>query len=46
MAQKVEITVVDDLDGSPAAETVSFAFGGTSYEIDLSSRNAERFRQG
>nr|WP_219419982.1 Lsr2 family protein [Pseudonocardia nigra] len=44
MAQKVETRVVDDLDGSVAAETVSFAFEGREYEIDLSQENAARLR--
>jgi len=36
---------VDDLDGGQAAETVSFALDGTSYEIDLSKKNATAFRK-
>ena len=44
MAQKVQVTLVDDLDGSEADETVSFALDGTSYEIDLSSANAAELR--
>src|SRR4051794_29819693 len=38
------ITLVDDFDGSPAAETVSFALDGTTYEIDLSETNAAALR--
>ena len=45
MAQKVQITLVDDLDGRPADETVSFALDGSAYEIDLSAANAERLRE-
>ncbi len=45
MAQKIRVTVIDDLDGSEANEVVSFAFDGVSYEIDLSSHNAEQFRR-
>jgi hypothetical protein len=45
MAQRVSITLVDDLDGSEATETVSFALDGTQYEIDLSSANAETMRK-
>ena len=43
----VEVTerLIDDLDGSAAAETVSFALDGASYEIDLSKRNAAAFRK-
>lgn len=40
MAQKV--TFVDDMDGSEGAETVSFAFKGKAYEIDLSSKNVDK----
>ena len=35
----------DDLDGSPADETVRFGFGGTEYEIDLSKKNAAALRK-
>lgn len=45
MAQKVQVTLVDDLDASEAAETVRFALDGRSYEIDLSSSNADALRQ-
>jgi hypothetical protein len=45
MAQKVNIVLVDDLDGSEAAETVSFALDGTSYEIDLNDANAAALRE-
>lgn len=34
----------DDLDGGPADTTVSFAFEGTAYEIDLNSGNAAKMR--
>ena len=45
MAQKVQVTLIDDLDGeSTADETVSFALDGTSYEIDLTSKNADKLR--
>jgi hypothetical protein len=40
MAQKVNVSLVDDLDGSPAAETVAIGLDGSSYEIDLSRVNA------
>jgi hypothetical protein len=45
MAQKVHIVLEDDLDGSEAAETVSFGLDGSSYEIDLNSDNAEKLRE-
>ena len=45
MAQRVNVELIDDLDESPAAETVSFALDGVSYEIDLSEANAGRLRE-
>lgn len=44
MAERVVVTLVDDLDGSVAEKTVSFALDGTSYEIDLSDANAQELR--
>ena len=44
MAQKVQVILVDDVDGGPADETVSFSLDGVSYEIDLSTKNAAAFR--
>lgn len=44
MAQKVTVTLVDDLDGTEAEETVEFGLDGASYQIDLSEDNAERLR--
>jgi hypothetical protein len=37
-------TTVDDIDGGPADETVTFACDGATYEIDLSRANAIRLR--
>ena len=44
MAQKVHIVLEDDLDGSDATQTVTFALDGTSYEIDLNDKNAAALR--
>jgi len=44
MAQKVVVSLVDDLDGGQADETVEFGLDGKSYEIDLSSSNAAKLR--
>ena len=44
VAQKVQVLLVDDLDGGEASETVSFSLDGTSYEIDLSEKNASGLR--
>lgn len=44
MAQKVNIVLVDDIDGSEAVETVSFGLDGATYEIDLNEKNARALR--
>lgn len=45
MAQKVNIVLVDDIDGSEATETVAFGLDGTSYEIDLNDTHAQELRE-
>jgi hypothetical protein len=45
MAQKITVTLEDDLDGGPANETLQFSIGGTQYEIDLNKKNARAFRK-
>ena len=42
MAQKVML--IDDLDQSEGAETIRYSVDGKDYEIDLSEKNAQRFR--
>lgn len=44
MAQKVQVLLVDDLDGGEASETVQFSLDGTAYEVDLSESNAQKMR--
>lgn len=44
MAQKVQVTFVDDIDGGPADETVRFGLGRETFEIDLSKSNAKKLR--
>ena len=44
MAQKVQVVLVDDVDGGEATETVSFTVDGVGYEVDLSAENAAKFR--
>ena len=39
MATKTIVSVVDDIDGSENAETVTFTYAGTAYEIDLARKN-------
>jgi nucleoid-associated protein Lsr2 len=46
VAREVIEKLIDDLDDSEAAETVSFALDGASHEIDLSRKNAAAFRKG
>lgn len=44
MARKTYVELIDDIDGSKAEETVSFALDGVAYEIDLSEDNAAKLR--
>ncbi|MFJ9752863.1 histone-like nucleoid-structuring protein Lsr2 [Streptomyces chartreusis] len=44
MAQKVQVLLVDDLEGGEADETVTFALDGKTYEIDLTTGNAGELR--
>ncbi|MEV6772683.1 Lsr2 family protein [Nocardia sp. NPDC051030] len=47
MAKKVTVSLIDDVDGeSIADETIEFAIDGVSYEIDLSTANAAKLRDG
>lgn len=45
MAQKTQITLIDDIDGTAADETVTFGLDGSTYEIDLSAQNATELRE-
>jgi len=42
MAQRTQVVLTDDIDGSEAEETVRFGFYGTEYEIDLSKQHADQ----
>lgn len=44
MAQRVQVQLVDDLNGEEAQETVRFGVDGTDYEIDLTTENAQHLR--
>ncbi|OXM44803.1 histone-like nucleoid-structuring protein Lsr2 [Amycolatopsis alba] len=44
MAQKVSVSLVDDIDGTEAEETVEFGLDGVNYQIDLSGGNAGELR--
>lgn len=45
MAQQVQVRLVDDIDGSDAAETISLGLDGKSYQLDLSEKNAKKLRK-
>ncbi len=45
MAQKTTVTLVDDLDGGDAEESVEFGLDGVSYEVDLSDSHAKALRE-
>ena len=44
MASRTTVTLVDDLDGTEAEQSVLFGFEGVDYEIDLSSVHAQALR--
>lgn len=44
MAQRVVVTLSDDIDGGEASETVAFGLDGRTYEIDLNPANAKKLR--
>jgi len=48
MAQRVVVQLVDDLTGEDikdgSGETVTFALDGQQYSIDLTTKNADKFR--
>jgi hypothetical protein len=45
MAQETIVRLLDDIDGKPADETVSFSLDGVPYEIDLRAKNADKLRK-
>jgi hypothetical protein len=45
MAQKTIVSLIDDLSGEEADETVRFGLDGAQYEIDLSEKNATKLRE-
>ncbi|WP_142060095.1 Lsr2 family protein [Pseudarthrobacter sp. B4EP4b] len=44
MAKKTVVLLEDDIDGSEATETLSFALDGSAYEIDLNEGHANELR--
>ncbi|MEV6601295.1 Lsr2 family protein [Actinoplanes sp. NPDC051346] len=45
MAKQIIETLIDDVDGSVATETVTFSLDGTNYTIDLNETNAAALRE-
>jgi nucleoid-associated protein Lsr2 len=45
VAQKIQVLLVDDLDGGEAEGTVRFGLDGVEYEIDLNTEHAEALRR-
>jgi hypothetical protein len=43
VAQRTIIQLTDDLDGAAADRTVQFAYEGVAYELDLSTKNSDKF---
>ena len=37
--KKTHVVLIDDIDGTPAKDTVTFTFQGVTYEIDLSEEH-------
>lgn len=44
MAKRMHVVLEDDLDGSEATQTLSFAVDGVEYEIDVNDEHAEQIR--
>jgi len=45
VAQRVQVLLSDDLDGSDATQTVKFGWLGAEYEIDLNDKNYASFEK-
>jgi hypothetical protein len=39
MAKTMTVMITDDIDGSPDAQTLTFAYQGQQFEIDLAEKN-------
>jgi len=44
MAKRVIQELIDDINGQPADESLTFGLDGVQYEIDLTSKNAAKLR--
>lgn len=45
MAHKIQVLLIDDLDGSEAEGTVHLGLDDTEYEIDLNAEQAQALRE-
>jgi hypothetical protein len=45
MVSRTTVELLDDVDGKPAAETVTFGMDGREFEIDLTEKNAKALRK-
>lgn len=45
MATETISRLVDDISGGEATQTISYAWSGQAYEIDLNDKNAEEFAE-
>lgn len=44
MAKRTVVILVDDVDGSPASETIVYGIDGSAYAIDLNAVNGQELR--
>ncbi len=45
MARKVQMILLDDIDGGDAKRTATFALDGKAYEIDLNDENLDKLTE-
>jgi len=45
MGKRQVVTITDDINGSEGAQTVTFAYAGRNYEIDLGEKNKAKLEK-
>lgn len=45
MATQTNITLIDDIDGTEAVDTIQFAVGSATYELDLNEKHLTSFNK-
>jgi hypothetical protein len=45
MGKRRIVTITDDIDGREGAETVTFAYAGRNYDIDLGAKNKAKLEK-